>query len=59
MNVIRWNEVDCETPLCVLSIPYARGISEMFKRISELYKIGTVFETKYNSAGYWAKQNLY
>jgi hypothetical protein len=35
-----------EKPLCILSIPYVSGISEMFKRISEGYKIRTVFETK-------------
>jgi len=33
--------------LCVLSIPYVREISEMFKSFREGYKIRADFETKY------------
>lgn len=32
-------------PLCVVSVPYIRGVSENLKRISECYSINAIFKT--------------
>jgi hypothetical protein len=34
--------------VCVISIPYIRGISEKLKRIFERFNIKTIYKTKYN-----------
>jgi hypothetical protein len=36
-----------EKSLCIVFVPYVRGVCEKFRRISECYNIRTFFRTKY------------
>lgn len=58
LEVVRCKTSD-EKPVCIVSIPYVGRVSEMFKRTSECYNIGTVFKTRYTFGSYLRKNKLF